>query len=231
MLVSDFLERLGLGELSQHRYSDAAGVKAEHVTAVLAQLNTAMLTLYGEFPLREKEILIRELDHRTDYPILTKHADTYAVTGEEVSVDRFIADSVANPFTGDVLRFEAMYDAVGTPLPMNDEHASDSINTVAWDTLQIPYPVEGRISALIYRARPGKVDPAGVLDVPAVLEEALAAAVASRCYVSLGNAASAGLATYYDQRYQEQVARAKRENLLNVSESDSNIRFMQKGLI
>ena len=92
------------------------------------------------------------------------------------------------------------------------------------------------MTAIIYRAKHPLIaqdaDPliTEVL-VPPCLEEALQAYIASRCFVSLGNQASAALASYYMGIYNEQVQRVERDNLLQSSVGDTNIKLYLKGFI
>lgn len=231
MLLSDLFDRLATGELSQHKYGKTGAILVGDHPALINQLNIALTNLYAYFPLREKEVIIQQHETITEYQLDTKYAQSNIDSVEPI---KYILDSV-NPFLDDVLRIEAVFDGEGTEVPLNNATRTDSWFTPSWDSLQIPAPVDGNVAAIVYRAKHTKIasdaDVSTEVLIPTCLEEALQAYIASRCFVSLGNQASASLASYYTNRYNEQIQWVERNNLLQSSTGDSNIKLSLKGFI
>ena len=233
MLLQDLLDRLATGELSQHKYGSTGEIREEDFPALLNQINLGLTNLHSYFPISEKEVMIQQFDHITEYRINSK----YALSSDDVSINyKWVIDSEYYPFLDDIVRIERVYNEAGVELALNNESDPNSVFTTAWDTLQIPYPSIENAIAVIYRANhvlltPDMEPKDTEVMIPPVLEEALQAFVASRCFVSLGNAASAGLATYYSQRYQQQVDHVERYNLLQSSSGDTNTKLTGKGFI
>lgn len=233
MLLNDLFERLATGELSQHFMGKTGKILPENYPAIINRLNMGLTSLYSYFPISEKEVIVQQFDAVTEY----KLNSTYAVSNTESTVpNKWVIDSVDNPFLDDVIRLERAYNELGSSIALNDEYDGDSVFTTAWDTVQIPFPVAGNVTVLVYRANHVKLsldaDPlTTVIEIPPALEEALQAFIASRLFVSLGQATSAGLASYYSNRYQQQVDHVERNNLLQSTEGDSNLKLEQKGFI
>lgn len=205
MTLWELFDRLATGELSQHKYGKTGSIQEGDYPALINQLNIALSNLYGYFPLSVKETFITQVEGTTEYTLM------------------------------DILRIEGTYDEEGNEVPLNDKMRTDSWFTPSWNVLKIPEPVEGNIAVVAYRAKPEVIaqdaDVSTEILVPACLEEALQAYIASRCFVSLGNQASASLASYYTNRYNEQVQWVERNNLLQSSTGDSNIKLSLKGFI
>lgn len=222
---------MATGELSQHRYGQSGAIQASDIPAVINQINMGLTALHTQFPLKERELVIQQFDHITEY----KLNSLYALTNDDPSINyKYIMDSVENPFLDDLIRIERAFDEGGNSVPLNDDYADQSWFTVAWDTIQITRPVSTNVSIIMYRAKhptiPVDVDTSRTLvDIPPMLEEALQAYVASRCYVALGNQSSAQLSSYYSARYNEQIDIVERKNSFHSSDGDSNIKLGMKG--
>lgn len=233
MLLKELFDRLATGELSQHTTGRTGVIDPTHYPAIITQLNMGLTSLHTYFPLIEKEVFIQQYDHITEYQLNSK----YALSNEDTSIAyKWIIDSPYLPFLDDVIRIESVYDELGIPLPLNDRNNPFSVYTSYWDTLQIPYPIASDVLSLVYRAKhveiPRDADPETTeVSIPPVLEEALQCFVAGRMYVSLGNAASAGLSAYYSNRYDERVRYLEHNNILQTSTGESNIKLTNKGFI
>ena len=149
MTLEDLFETLALGELSQHKFGKGGVIDLEDYPALISYTNRALTALHSRFPLQHKELLITQFDEITDYVLDPK----YSISADDASVEnKYIADSVEYPFLDDLLRVEAAFNGDGASKPLNDEYRSDSWYTPNPDTIQIPYPVEGNVAAIMYRA-------------------------------------------------------------------------------
>lgn len=230
MLLQDLYDRLATGELSQHKMGNKGAIQEDDMPTLINHLNVGLTNLYSYFPISEKEVIIQQFEHITEYRINSK----YALTNEDPSINyKWVMDSAEHPFKDDIIRIERAYDEVGCSIDINNENRCSSVFTTAWDTIQIPLPNPENVTVIMYRAKHPTITKDMLtsieIQIPPVLEEALQAYIASRCFVSLGNQASAGLASYYQQKYQQQIDHVERHNLLQSGEGDSNIKLDLKG--
>lgn len=232
MKLDELFEQLGFGELSQHKVSSSGIIIPSEYPAVISHINRALTALHSRFPLSHKELNLIQFEGITDYHFDTK----YSVSAEDPSVtDKYIYDTVERPFLDDLIRIESAYDSLGYNIPLNDEAKTASWFTPTNDMVQIPCPSEGAIATIMYRANHAKlesnpVDPSIInIDIPACLEGALGAHIASRAFVSLGNQTSAQLSSFYAQLYKSEIQQVERLNLLQSSTDSSNYKFVMGG--
>jgi len=232
MLLSDLFEQLASGELSQHQYGKNGTIAVANYPAVITTINRGLTALHARFPLSHKELTLQQFEGITDYKFDIK----YAVSTADPSVtQRYIYDTVEDPFLDDMIRIDAAYDGEGNPVPINDEVDIRSWFTPNNDTIQIPSPTEGILVSIMYRANHKKIATTitdattVVVDIPQSLEAALSAFVASKLFVSLGNATSIQLSAYYANQYSTELAQVERLNLLQSSQQNTNTKFIIGG--
>lgn len=232
MNLNTLFEQLAYGELSQHRVGKEGTIALADYPMLISHINHGLTLLHARLPLQHKELTLVQFKHITDYRLDPK----YSVSAADPDViDKYILDTVEEPFSDDLIRIQSVFDGAGCNIPLNDEYAPNSWFTPNPDTIQIPYPVDGNVAAIIYRANhiripTDTVDAKSVnIELPTVLENALAAHVASRVFVSLGSVTSGQLSSYYGKLYQAEVAQVERLNLLQSSESNSDIKFEKGG--
>ncbi len=228
MKLNDLFEQLAYGELSQHKFGNGGVIKQADYPAIISHLNRGLTALHSRFPLSQKELLLMQFDGVTDYKLDPKYSTS--VNDPDVPY-QYILDSIDYPFLDDLIRISAAFDGNGDDVAINDEYDERSWFTPTNDVIQIPYPVDGNVSAIMYRANHAKIDtkltdPSTVtIDIPQFLEAALSAYIASRIYVALGNQTSAQLSSFYSQLYEREVTQVERLNLLQSSQADSNIKL------
>lgn len=232
MLLSELFDRLALGELNQHKYGKTGAILAQDYPALIHQVNTALTTLYVKFPLKVGEVTLQQQAGVHEYLLHTDYAESKTESAEPV---KYLLDA-DNPFLGNIIRIEAVYDSEGNQVPLNIPALSTSWFTPTWASIHIPVPVPDALATIIYRTGHIKIAPDAVpasteLLLPSCLEEAFQAYIASKCFVSLGNPSSAALASYYRGLYDKQIAQVERDNLLQSSVGDNNNKLNQKGFI
>jgi hypothetical protein len=204
MLLSELFDRLATGELSQHKFGKSGAILEDDRPAIINQVNMGLTALHTHFPLVEKEAQVLQQEGVLEY-------------------------TLPDPT---VIRIETAYNAEGVQVPLNQGMLDGSWFLPAWNVLRIPEPVEGEYATVIYRANHPKVDLDTVeVVIPPSLEEALQAYIAGRCFVSLGNQSSASLSAYYTTRYEQQIQRVERDNLVRSSNEDTNHKLTLKGFI
>ena len=239
MKLKNLLNSLALSELSQHKMGKTGVILLEDYPKVINHIQAGLTTLYERFPLSTKEVVLLQNDIQTSYRIHSDNSFSKATAdGTDVSLAT-VMDTVAVPFTDDILRLEGVWNGEGKVVPLNDEYRDDSWFTTSAITLDIAYPVAGNVASVIYRANHAVIPltttvvEADTLEIelPGTLHIALAAYVASRIYISLGNASSAQLSSMYNGIYTAEVEKIERLNLLRGSSTDTNIKFVMGGWI
>lgn len=231
MTLGDFFERLALGELSQHTIGSTGNILAKDYPRVIAQLNLGLTALHVRFDLKEKEVILQQYADITEYTLDSKYAQTNTTSTED---PKYIMDTAENPFLDDVLRIDGAYNEIGCAIPINDVHIVNSIFTPNARTVQIPFPVEDNIMVITYAANHPKISPSTTdlttfIDLPVALEDALAAYVATKLFISAGNTTFAGLSNYYRSEYERQIDYIVRQNTLRSSDTDISPKFQLGG--
>lgn len=114
--------------------------------AILDTLNLGLVELYKRFPLRVDEAIITLRDGKTEYKM----------DGTDVDVSK--PDN--SQFMWIVAAYQEVKDEVEVnkvltvQIPVNEEENPLSIQTVAWNTVQIPTVNDGAYISLIYAAAP-----------------------------------------------------------------------------
>lgn len=114
--------------------------------AILDTLNLGLIELYKRFPLRVDEAIITLRDGKTEYKM------------DGTDVDVSMPDN--SQFMWIVAAYQEVTDEVEVnkvltvQIPVNEEENPLSIQTVAWNTIQIPTVNDGAYVSLIYTAAP-----------------------------------------------------------------------------
>ena len=114
--------------------------------AILDTLNLGLVELYKRFPLRVDEAIITLRDGKTEYKM------------DGTDVDVSMPDN--SQFMWIVAAYQEVTDEVEVnkvltvQIPVNEEENPLSIQTVAWNTIQIPTVNDGAYVSLIYTAAP-----------------------------------------------------------------------------
>lgn len=232
MNVTQLLARLSYGPLSNLSISnDGNGtIAAAKHPAIVDSLNEVLLDLYTRFDLFEKELIIEQIEGQTTYQLHSKYS--IANPDADPLTVPFIADSVANPFTNDLVKILAVYLVNGILLPLNDDAHVDSVFTPRVDTLQVPNPLGGVPLYVIYQAKHPALSPtnlAGIIDVPAVMEKAVVSYVASRIYMHMNGQEHAAKAAEYMSLYEATCSDITKFDLVNSSASSVGTKFIQRG--
>lgn len=151
MKLSDVYHQLSLSELKNLAVGNAedGGIYPNHSDEVNVYLNEALDLLHTRFNLRNKEIIVQQVEGMTLYKLRPEHAATNPTPGYE----KFIQDTVDFPFDGDLLRVEEVFGENGDPISLNDPHDPFSVFTPAYDVLQIPLTNPDNAVSVIYRAK------------------------------------------------------------------------------
>jgi hypothetical protein len=202
-----------------------------------------MTELHKRFPINIEEVIIRQYDHISDYPLIKKYA---ASNKESEETYKFIHDTVFEPFKDNVLKIEQVYNELGVEIPLNEEvdfgereaygdiwyepymgrlpgnHGFQVARTPAFNVLQIlPHPIEGNNLLIKYRAanKPiilsDDIIPGEVeIDVPLAMLEPLLLYVGGRMYSNMhGDNPNSGMG--YIQHFELSCQKIEDLNLFN----------------
>lgn len=234
MNVQELFRRLSFGELTNLSMSvEGTGTIAEESRGkIISYANEGLLRLHSRFLLREQYIEL-ELDAAIfNYHLKADYAQTNPTPPADVTL--YIKDSVAAPFTGDVIRVLKVVDDEGCEIPLNNAELDDSVFTPQPDILQVKEPVTDAVIGLIYQARHPLLqysDLSQVIDLPAVLEGALQSFVAHKVFSHMNGAENGAKAAEHFAMYEMIVNEVLTTDAVNSSSYTSNIKFHRRGFV
>jgi hypothetical protein len=176
---------------------------AQDEKVIIGYINLGLVELYKRFPVETKEVLIT-LEGDSEIYILPEDCMYLIAAYGEV------------PEYTDILVNE---------LPVNEEDNPLSINTVAWNKIQVPASIEGQVISLIYAASPELVrydEETGAhnyqdIPLPASLLEALLHYIGYRAHAAVDGNIQAENSTHYT-RFEASCSRI--ENLGTFTRDD-----------
>lgn len=188
MKLQDIFDQLVYGELSQIAIGSSGGISDEDTPKLISHINLGLLELHKRFDLRREEVHIQQYDHIQTYTLDIKYASTNTSSTEPI---KYIMDSTFEPYTGNALKIERVFNEEGYEFVLNDDSDYTSLHTPNHLSVMVPLP-EPTASLLIeYRASLPKIPLTGVdpttyeVDLPITYLEALLYYVAGRVFTPL----------------------------------------------
>jgi hypothetical protein len=220
MTLQDIFNWLKYGELAHLGLYDSATGKItdENKPKIISHIILGLRDLHTKFPLKERELAIQQYDHISQY-VLKKE---FAVTNPDETPNgepKYIVDSVENPFTGDILRIDQVFDELGNEVPINEPSSIFSVFTPAYNVLQIPRAVGENTTFVTYRADHVKIplevaNPEAVeIEIPDSHTQALLFFVASRLFATMNHPEGSPLSGEYQLKYMNEVNQIIQHNL------------------
>lgn len=231
MQVSDLFQKLSYGVFSNLSIGmDGAGNIAEDKKPkIVFYLNNALTQLHSRFNLKEDTLLIQQDGGIRLYSLTVEHALTNATVAT-----KYIIDSEAKPFVGDLIKVLEVRDHHGCVLPLNDPESCRSVFTPQPEVIQVPSPVTGMPLGVAYQARHIPVpagDETAEIVIPNSLEEALMAYIAYQQYRDLNTQESTAKAAEHLSLYEAMCSQVEARDLVNGSYSMTNSRFAKGGWV
>ncbi len=229
MTLQDLITTLTNGELVQIRIDIDAGDQPQ----LIRYISMGLTELYTRFPLKAREVFVQQYDNITLY----KLSSDYAVSNtESTESPKYIIDYIT-PFTDDIIRVDSAYDELGVELPLNDYLDDNSIMLAGYNEVQVPHPTGTNSMSFVYRANHPALDP-NVVDTSTVeLELPVSHLTALIFYVGfryhsfdMTQDAQAVSMAYY-QKYIAELQMLEKLNVLNDSDTDTNIKLIQGGWV
>ena len=241
MKVIDLFRRLAFGELSNLAIAgegEALGtiVEAKH-PQIIQYLNEGLLRLHSRFNLRQKDLLIEQVAHITNYHLRRQFAES----SNDCSIPYpYIKDLPCEPFLEDVIRILEVHDQCGQR-PLNDLGRSNSVFTPQPDVLQVPNPQTGAPLAIVYQARHEPIRDFKIredenlleqsINIPFFLEGALQAFIGSQVYSHMNGQENIMKAQEYLNKNEAICLEVEEKDLVGQSVFNSHYKFEQRGFV
>lgn len=157
MRLDDLFEVLQYGEVSNTNLVDVdtGEIALNKYPRLITFINRGLTALYSSFLLKEDIVTVQQLDGRTTYVLHSKHAQSNT-TSTEI---KFILDTVAKPFSDDLLKIESISDELGDPIPLNDLDTEDSFFLPEYNKVQVTNVNPNMAFHVTYRANHTKIAP------------------------------------------------------------------------
>lgn len=229
MTLQDLITTLTNGELVQIRIDIDAGDQPQ----LIRYISMGLTELYTRFPLKDGEVTLQEYDDITLYTLSSE----FAISNTDSTADpKYIVDE-GTPFTDDIIRVDSVFNEIGIPLPLNDYSSTDSLFMAGYNVIQVPNPVSTNSISIIYRANhptldPNVADPSTVnIELPDSLLTALIFYVGFRYHsFDMTQDAQAVSMAYY-QKYTAELQMLEKLNVLNDTDTDTNIKLQLGGWV
>lgn len=210
MTVDTIIEDARYGELKQLGVAKALGstdtAKVEEAEReVLSYINLGMTELYKRFNLRIEELTVEMVEGQTVY-------------------------TITEPLLNTIL---AVFDENGDPFPLNVEEDINSVNTPAYNAIQVPNPIAGSFVFTLYNSAPERlvwVDDLSTVNavIPPTMLEALLHYVGYRAHGALDGAINAENNTHY-MRFDASCSRLINLGLLPMDTYGAGTKLEDKG--
>ncbi len=237
MNFNQLLQKLSYGPLAELAIggTGSGSVPSENIPKLVHHTNNALIALHTRFPLRLKILDLETVDGVFEYFLRQR----FALTSGSTEIHKYIKDSVLDPFTGDLLKINSISDLNGCEVPLNKKGNELSWFTTGYDSLRMYYPVTGTSYKIEYRARHAalSVNPDEderelfQLAIPAELEPALVAHIASNVYGSMSMEGALAKSQNFMATYENEVAIQENVNTWDQHHTAENTAFERGGWV
>ena len=232
MKLKDLLSRLSFAELSNLSLGNEGQgtIKKEDIPKLVTYVNDGLVRIYSRFVLCTKQLLIEQVQHITNYHLITKYAQS---AGADVPWP-YIKDVPGNIFTGDVIRILEVHDIMGREYVLNDKDDPTSLFTPAPQILQVPHPKAGKGLAVLYQARHDYIENDDLeqeIVIPFVLEGALQAFVAYKVFSHMNGQENQVKSQEHLNTYDGICTDVEERDLVNVTFATSHHKLENRGFL
>lgn len=238
MNFETFLKDLCLIELSDLIYTEPDGtVPTEYPSAslrlkLLPAVNSVLRQMYIDTQVAQKELVLRTDANVTQYFLTIEHAMT-----NSAPVEKYIIDSVGNPYTGDLTRIDEVRDEQDRLVYSSHENISGGfVRMPRWDCLVFRTPLDQKEYLVRYRASapvmvPEQTDGDVLLVLPPGYVDLLRLQTAERVYGAQKTQESVAKASQYRAEAKALEARLKGQDTAQEGGFDFDTRLAQKGFM
>lgn len=219
--LDGFLSGIYIGEGSIDSMS------SKELRKLTSAINSGLEDLYSRFHIKENELVLRMVADLYEYSLTEKHA--LRLDTDDL---KYILDSDADPFLGDVIKVLSVFDEDGCEIPINTRYELNSVFVPENRTIQVPEPVEGTCLYLLYQAKHPKLSQEnleGEIELPTALKSALEYFVAYKYFTSKNGEEATIKANEYYFKYELICQRATDTNAVELSNPSENQKLEQRG--
>ena len=232
MTLEEIFAGLSYGVLENLAISGegSGGIPFQFEPKVIHHLNQSLIAIYGRFPLHEKEVQIRAYDNKALYPLKRIYADSDAT----IVPQKFITDTVEEPFLEDVLKIMSVYSEDGDLVALNQDDPDCKVYTPTTNTIQLVEPVTGNSYFIIYRALHMKLvvgDLAQEVELPEVLLPALYSHVGYQVFSGMGGQDNAAKAAEHLSTYETVCIEITDKDLVSSSGDSATTKLNDRGFV
>ena len=233
-----FLKDLCLIELSDLVYTEPDSVATTEYpsaalrTKLLPVVNSALRQMYIDHQMVQKQLVLRTSADTTQYFLTKDHA-----VSSIAPVEKYIIDTVDNPYTGDLARIDEVVDEDDRLVYSAHENITGGfVRMPRWDCLVFSTPLDNKEYLIRYRASAptmteNQVDSAIQLELPPGFVDLLRLQVAERIYGSQKTNESVAKAAQYRTEALSLEKRLKGQDTAQESGWDFDNRLQQKGFV
>lgn len=232
--VEELFKRLSFGQLSNLAMgSDGQGtIRLEDQNKVINALNSALVRIYTRFNMLEKQLMIQQVGHITNYHLDKRFS--------RVNPDRlpqhpgYLLDLPNEPFNDDAVKILAVFNKCGEQLPLNVSLVQTSLYTPYPTTLQVPYPDDGEPLGLLYQATHERLR-YGVKEaevrIPVALEDALLSLTAYYIYSAIGTQEATAKASEHLNLFDVTAKDVEAQGAASIFDQAGHIKFQLRGFV
>lgn len=233
MDLQSLLQSLSYGKL-RHHYAGMGGegnIAPEEVDRIVGFAGKALTRIHTQFSAKRHYVKLQTSTGRQVYKI----SPIYAVSNTDPSntAPRYILDSSGDPMPDRLIKIREVDQLTypgntyfeRTRLWLNDE-SQLSVKTVSYDTIRFAEPIDGAIYELELQLDHTKLVLPADLDqeiiIPAFLEDALEAYIASEVYSAMGTEASIAKSQLLMAEFNQAMAMVHVDDLMQQTFTDEN---------
>lgn len=232
LTVEELFKRLSFGQLSNLAMAQEpkGSIRLEDQNTVINALNSALIRIYTRFNLYERQLMIQQVAHVTNYHLDKRFS--------RVNPDRlpqhqgYIFDLPNEPFQDDAIKILAVFDKYGDKLPLNEANNQRSVYTPYPTILQIPYPEADLPVVVLYQAAHPKLQ-YGVKEtevrLPTTLEDALLLYTAYQIYTNIGTQEATAKAAEHLQMFNNVCNDIEAQGAVSITDQVGHTKFQQRG--
>ncbi len=231
MNLTDLYRSLSVGVLSNLGMANEGNgtITDKKKPAIVAYANEALLRLYTRFPMLQKSVIVEMHEHITNYHLIYRFAQS---NPDRLEPYPYIRDLPMEPFKDDVIKILTVYDSFGNDLLINDPNHPFSVFVPEDKIIQVSHPVRCQALNVGYQAKHATLrveDPEMEITLPEVLHSALFAYIAYMVFDSINVDGSAQRAANHFSKFRALCEEAEAADSVNVSDSYTSDRFINRG--
>lgn len=232
--VVEILNQLSLAELSNLNIGNngLGSISSENIPKLVLHLNEGLLRMHTKIALSQKNVIIEQHDHITNYHLLSRFAETSRGSTPETYL--YIRDLPQERFSEDVIKVLKVFSSTGKEYPLNDSGQPDSVFTPQNNVVQVVAPKTGVAMSVVYQAEHPKLTSDRLtqrIELPASMFECLRAYVAYKVFSAIATAEAQVKAQEYSSYFSGLLDEVLLSDSANSSVSTTSDKFYLRGWI